>query len=100
MTPQGRPLVNGSISVWARWLSDGSAAVALYNEEDEEQTLAVRWADLGWEEATVATVRDLWAQHGLRLLWMGGSARVGLLLVVNGLNELVLKKAWASQKAT
>ena len=30
-----------------------------------EQALAVRWADLGWEEATVATVRDLWAHKDL-----------------------------------
>ncbi len=40
-------------------------------------------------------VQQLWAQHGVRVLWMGGSARVLLLLLVNGLNELVLKQAWA-----
>jgi len=43
-------------------------------------------------------VSELWAQHGVRVLWMGGSARVLLLLVVNGLNELVLKKAWALEE--
>ena len=43
-------------------------------------------------------MRTLWAEHGMRLLWMGGSARVALLLLVNGLNEMVLKKAWEQAK--
>ena len=43
-------------------------------------------------------VGELWTQHGVRVLWMGGSARVLLLLVVNGLNEAVLKKAWALEE--
>ena len=34
-------------------------------------------------------------EFGLRAFYMGASARVALLLVVNSLNELVLKKAWA-----
>ena len=40
----------------------------------------------------------LWAQHGSRMFYMGGSARVALLLVVNGLNEVILKKAWEANK--
>ena len=39
-------------------------------------------------------VRTLQAEHGLRFLYKGGSARVALLLVVNGLNEMLLKPAW------
>ena len=46
----------------------------------------------------VTAMRTLWAEHGMRLLWMGGSARVALLLLVNGLNEAVLKKAWEQAK--
>lgn len=42
----------------------------------------------------VATVRTLFQEHGFGMLYKGGSARVGLLLIVNGLNEVVLKPAW------
>jgi hypothetical protein len=42
-------------------------------------------------------VRTLWAEHGLRVLYMGGSARVALLLLVNGLNEVLLKPAWEAK---
>ena len=41
-----------------------------------------------------ATVRTLFQEHGIGMLYKGGSARVGLLLIVNGLNEMVLKPAW------
>ena len=40
-------------------------------------------------------VAGLWREHGARMLYMGASARVALLLLVNGLNEMLLKKAWA-----
>jgi len=43
-------------------------------------------------------MRELWAQHGVRALFTGASARVALLLLVNGLNELLLKKAWAANE--
>lgn len=36
----------------------------------------------------------LWAEHGASIFYKGASARIGLLLIVNGLNELLLKKAW------
>ena len=41
-----------------------------------------------------ATVRVLTAEHGASIMWKGGSARVALLLIVNGLNEVLLKPAW------
>ena len=44
-----------------------------------------------------AAIRSLWAEHGARVLVMGGSARVALLLLVNGLNEAVLRPAWERQ---
>lgn len=65
VTPQGRPLRDGDISVWSRALSDGSAAVALYNENDAPAELFVAFADLGWPAGTHAAVRDLWAHADL-----------------------------------
>lgn len=40
------------------------------------------------------TIRALSAEHGASIMWKGGSARVGLLLIVNGLNEILIKPAW------
>ena len=42
----------------------------------------------------VGVLRKLHAEHGLAFLYKGGSARIGLLLIVNGLNEVLLKPAW------
>lgn len=39
-------------------------------------------------------VTSIWQEHGIKMFWMGGSARVALLLLVNGLNEVLLKRAW------
>ena len=41
-----------------------------------------------------ATVRTLWRENGLSVLYRGAEARIGLLLIVNLLNEAVLKPAW------
>ena len=65
VTPQGTPVKTGDISVWARMLSDGSAAVALYNENDAAQALAIAFVDLGWPAGTTAVARDLWAYADL-----------------------------------
>ena len=68
VTPQGRPIKDGDISVWARALSDGSVAVALYNENDAPLGASVSFKDLpavGWGAGTVAAVRDLWAHADL-----------------------------------
>ena len=67
VTPQGRPIKDGDISVWARTLSDGSVAVALYNEGDSLLSSGVDFADLGvgWTSETVAKARDLWAHVDL-----------------------------------
>jgi len=43
----------------------------------------------------VQAVRKVFTQHGAMGLVRGGEARVGLLLIVNILNELLLKPAWA-----
>ena len=42
-----------------------------------------------------ATVKSVTQQHGFRTFYRGAEARVGLLLIVNILNELLLKPAWA-----
>eukprot|EP00516_Mucochytrium_quahogii_P001046 CAMPEP_0203752878 /NCGR_PEP_ID=MMETSP0098-20131031/6741_1 /ASSEMBLY_ACC=CAM_ASM_000208 /TAXON_ID=96639 /ORGANISM=" , Strain NY0313808BC1" /LENGTH=252 /DNA_ID=CAMNT_0050643245 /DNA_START=30 /DNA_END=788 /DNA_ORIENTATION=- len=41
-----------------------------------------------------STIRKVWSENGIKFLWRGGEARVGLLLIVNVLNELLLKPAW------
>jgi len=41
-------------------------------------------------------LRSLWTKNGLGMMLRGAEARVGLLLVVNLLNELLLKPAWES----
>ena len=45
--------------MWLRDLSDGSKAVALYNEDDAPVSIGVQFADIGWAGAT-AKGRDLW----------------------------------------
>jgi alpha-galactosidase len=61
VTPQGFPTVPGDSTVWARTLSDGSIAVALYNEDDAPKAIGTSLAALGWPSNAKATVRDLWA---------------------------------------
>jgi hypothetical protein len=65
VTPQGRPVVDGDLTVWARTLSDASIAVALYNEDDAPATLSVDFGSLGWPAGTAARARDLWAHADL-----------------------------------
>ena len=62
VTPQGRPVKEGDLRIWARDLSDGSIAVALYNEEDVAQSISVSFADLGWDASTHVSVRNLWSK--------------------------------------
>ena len=61
VTPQGRPLDDGDLTVWARALSDGSVAIAYYNQDDKAATIGpVPFAKLGWAAGAKAEVRDLW----------------------------------------
>ena len=41
-----------------------------------------------------SVMRTLWAKNGMGLFVRGVEARIGLLLVVNLLNEAILKRAW------
>jgi alpha-galactosidase len=61
VTPQGFPIVAGDSTVWVRNLSDGSVAVALYNEDDTPRSIGTSFSAFGWASYTNATVRDLWA---------------------------------------
>merc|ERR1712079_64885 len=42
----------------------------------------------------LSTLKTVFGRHGPMALIRGAEARVGLLLVVNALNELLLKRAW------
>jgi hypothetical protein len=54
--------VPGDLTVWARHLSDGSIAVALYNEDNSARAIGVpSFAALGWPYKQQASIRDLWA---------------------------------------
>eukprot|EP00041_Stephanoeca_diplocostata_P025697 m.678461 g.678461 ORF g.678461 m.678461 type:complete len:505 (-) comp22804_c2_seq15:2838-4352(-) len=73
VTPQGRPIVTGNSTVWARFLSDDSVAVAFYNENNFTANIRLDFSALAqmvplpvpsaasWSATTTATVRDLWA---------------------------------------
>ena len=65
ITPQGRPLHDGDLSVWSRSLSDGSVAIAFYNQDDVTASMHVTFTDLGWAQGTSATVRDTWLHTDL-----------------------------------
>ena len=60
VTPQGRPMMSMSMSVWRRDLSDGSVAVAFYNEEDHDVVIGP--VDLGdlFNFSKRALVKDVW----------------------------------------
>lgn len=57
---------SGDQEVWARPLSDGSHAVALFNRGVAEAKITVKWADLGVKH-TPKRARDLWAHSDLKL---------------------------------
>ena len=51
-TPQGFPVVAGDSTVWARHLTGGDIAVALYNEDDAPKSIGAPFAALGWTATT------------------------------------------------
>jgi alpha-galactosidase len=55
----------GPHEVWVKRLEDGARAAGLFNRADGEETVKVRWADLGLQGPQ--TVRDLWRQKDLGL---------------------------------
>jgi len=68
VTPQGRPINGNDLSIWARVLSDGSIAVAFYNQDDTPANINVDFSALpyvNWSSSTTVSVRDLWAHSDL-----------------------------------
>ena len=64
---QGRRVSkSGEQEVWARPLSGGEEAVALFNRGSQGAEMTVRWSELGLKSAPVH-VRDLWSHSELNL---------------------------------
>jgi hypothetical protein len=61
-TPQGRPVKDGDMTVWARQMEDGSVAVALYNEDDKEIQVCHLSVGSYWQLCTMRTRKEPW--HG------------------------------------
>lgn len=80
-----RMLAVGGTSIFATFASQGCHNAQLLMQSNTSLTYG-------------QTIRTLFAEHGWRVLYMGGSARIALLLLVNGLNEVLLKPAWEAKK--
>jgi len=65
VTPQGRPVKDGDLTLWTRKLSDGSVAVVLYNEDDKPTKIGFDSASIGLGSAQKFQVRDLWEHKDL-----------------------------------
>jgi hypothetical protein len=73
VTPQGRPIVNGDLTVWSRKLSGGDIAVALYNQEDESKNIGFQLSQLGYSTTDQVCARDLWLHKNVTSLITGGT---------------------------
>ena len=80
-----------SIKHWTAVIATSVVATYLSQALHNGQIAMQSNAKLGY----VSAVRTIWQQHGVAMLYKGAEARVGLLLLVNGLNEVLLKPAWA-----
>jgi hypothetical protein len=80
-----------SIKQWTSVIS--TSIVATYMSQGLHNCQITMQADqsLGYVQA----IKSVLKQHGIKGMIRGAEARVGLLLVVNVLNELLLKPAWA-----
>lgn len=61
--PADRVSQQDQLEVWARPLADGSLAVGLFNRDEMDMKVGVRWSDLGIKGKQ--HVRDLWRQRDL-----------------------------------
>jgi len=80
-----------SIKHWTSVLSTSVVATYLSQALHNGQIAMQSNQSLGYASA----VRSVWQQHGVAMFYKGAEARVGLLLLVNVLNEVLLKPAWA-----
>jgi len=63
---QGKRIANDKnkhYEIWARPLYDGSLAVGLFNLSENEQSISVRWSDLGISGEML--IRDIWKQQDI-----------------------------------
>jgi hypothetical protein len=79
-----------SVKHWTALLS--TSIVATYLSQGLHNLQITMQADASLSYAQV--VPTVWKKHGLSLFYKGAEARVGLLLIVNVLNQLLLKPAW------
>ena len=61
--PADRVSRNGELEVWSRPLADGSLAVGLFNRDEMDMKVGVKWSELGISGKQ--KVRDLWRQKDL-----------------------------------
>jgi alpha-galactosidase len=61
--PADRISRKDELEVWARPLFDGSYAVGLFNRDEMDMPVAVKWQELGVKGKQ--SVRDLWRQKNL-----------------------------------
>lgn len=80
-----------SVKQWASVLS--TSVVSTYLSQGFHNCQITMQANQ--ELSYVQTVANVWERNGISMFWKGAEARVGLLLVVNILNELLLKPAWS-----
>lgn len=80
-----------SVKHWTSLLS--TSIVATYLSQGMHNCQIAMQADQSLNYSQVLS--KVWTEHGVAALYRGAEARVGLLLVVNVLNELLLKPAWA-----
>jgi len=69
-------------SIFATYVSQGAHNCQIIMQPNQ---------NLSYAEA----VQHAWRYNGVSLLYKGAEARVGLLIIVNILNELLLKPAWS-----
>jgi hypothetical protein len=80
-----------AVKHWTSLLS--TSVVATYLSQGLHNSQIAMQADQSLSYGRVLS--KVWTEHGVAALYRGAEARVGLLLVVNVLNELLLKPAWA-----
>jgi len=61
--PADRVSKKDELEVWARPLADGSLAVGLFNRDEMDMKVGVKWSELGISGKH--KVRDLWRQKDL-----------------------------------
>jgi hypothetical protein len=77
------------LEVWSKALSTpGERAVLLLNRTGDAASITARWSDLGLNESSSATVRDLWARKDIGVFSSSYSATVqpndAIMVVVSG----------------